>query len=117
MMIVTMLAIGATMLVAITIGGLLTLYQARQANDIANSAKAIFASDTGIELGLYRFFKGTEYVLTPLGSGESVTIACYNAVDDPGFARPITCSNPSSTVIRSQGRAGRSTRALQFNVQ
>ncbi len=117
MMIITTMTLGATMIVALAIGGLLTLYQLRQANDVVNSARAIFAADTGVELGLYRYFQGIEYANPVFIEDAQVTIACYNAIVDPGFTTPILCSNPLSTVIRTRGISGRSQRALQFNLQ
>lgn len=56
-MLLSVLALGGTILGATTIAGLLTLYQIRQAGDLADSAKAVFAADAGIEYGLYEVFK------------------------------------------------------------
>lgn len=55
-LILTVLALGGALLGATAIAGLLTTYQIRQTTDLANSAKAIFAADAGIEWGLYNFF-------------------------------------------------------------
>jgi hypothetical protein len=50
-MILTVLALGGTILGAATVASLLVVYQIRQSTDLANSARAIFAADTGIEWG------------------------------------------------------------------
>lgn len=57
-MILAVLALGGAILGATTIAGLLMTYQIRQTTDAANSAKAIFAADMGLECGLYNRFKG-----------------------------------------------------------
>lgn len=46
------------MIGAAAIGSLLLIYQIRTVNDAVNSAKAIFAADTGIELVTWCAFKG-----------------------------------------------------------
>lgn len=54
-MILAVLALGGAILGATTIAGLLMTYQIHQTTDFANSAKAIFAADSGVECGLYNF--------------------------------------------------------------
>ena len=48
-MLLTVLVIGGLLLGASAIAGLLMVYQIRQSGDVANSTKAIFAADSGIE--------------------------------------------------------------------
>lgn len=55
-MILTTLILSGTILAAITIAGLLMLYQVRQAGNAAQSARAIFVADAGLEYELYRFY-------------------------------------------------------------
>lgn len=50
------LALGGAILGATTIAGLLMIYQIRQTIDVEDSAKAIFAADTGIEWGQMQFY-------------------------------------------------------------
>ncbi|TRZ65014.1 MAG: hypothetical protein D4Q79_00265, partial [Spirochaetia bacterium] len=57
-MLLTVLVLGASILGVSTIAGYLTLLKIRAASDTANSTKAIFAADTGIEWELYKQFKG-----------------------------------------------------------
>jgi len=60
-MLLTVLVLGASMLAASTVAGYLTLLKIRTSSDIANSGKAIFAADTGIEWELYKQFKNPDY--------------------------------------------------------
>ncbi|MCP6720210.1 MAG: hypothetical protein KJI72_02735 [Patescibacteria group bacterium] len=57
-MLISVIMLGGILLSAAAIAGLLTIYQIRAANDVVNSAKAIFAADTGIEVVSWCFFKG-----------------------------------------------------------
>lgn len=57
-MIITIVMMGGILLSATAIAGLLLVYQIRQANDSENSAKAFFASDTGLEITSWCYFKG-----------------------------------------------------------
>jgi hypothetical protein len=56
-MILTVLMLGGTIVGATTIAGLLMLFQIRQTADIANSTKAFYAADSGIEWASYQMFK------------------------------------------------------------
>lgn len=56
-MLVTVLVLGATLFGAITIGGLVLVYQLRQTSDLEDSTRAVFAADAGIEWGLYQKFQ------------------------------------------------------------
>ena len=115
-MLLTVLALGGTVLGATTIAGLLTVYQIRQTTDLANSAKAISAADTGIEWGLYQFFKpdtsrsleGSGPVLT---NGASYTTVCLDAANNT-----VPCTDPSLASIRSVGRSANSNRALSLRL-
>ena len=48
-MILTVLTLGGTLLSISLVAGLLILFQIRQSGDLANSAKALFAADAGVE--------------------------------------------------------------------
>ena len=105
-MILTILALGGTILAGTTVAGLLVAYQIRQTTDLANSAKAIFAADTGIEWGLYQFFKsGTPPALS---NKATFTTICYDEASGQ-----IDCANASVVRIRSVGRAAAVSRALE----
>ncbi|GEM_PF-1253054 len=79
-MILAILALGGAILGATTIAGLLMTYQIRQTTDFANSAKAIFAADTGVECGLYNYAGPLGHLLAlcpdpglPLANGATYT--------------------------------------------
>lgn len=55
-MILTTLILSGTILAAITVAGLLMLYQIRQAGNAMQSGRAIFVADAGLEYELYRFY-------------------------------------------------------------
>lgn len=55
-MILTTLILSGTILAAVTIAGLLMLYQIRQAGNAAQSGRAIFVADAGLEYELYKFY-------------------------------------------------------------
>jgi uncharacterized protein (UPF0333 family) len=56
-MLLSALLIGGSILAATSVAGYLMLLQIRQSTNIANSAKAITAASSGIDLELYRFYK------------------------------------------------------------
>ncbi|MBI5220825.1 MAG: hypothetical protein HY978_03245 [Candidatus Liptonbacteria bacterium] len=120
-MILTTLTLGGVLLGATTIAGLLMVYQIRQTNDMANSAKAVFAADSGIEWGLYSYIcdplldvpcQSPAPPLPAFTNGDTgVTVKCYDQGNNPGVE--IDCSNASTTLIRSSGRSSRSIRVLE----
>ena len=60
-MLLTVLILGSVILSASTIAGYLMTLKIRASSDIANSAKAIFAADAGVEWELYKQFKNSDY--------------------------------------------------------
>ena len=56
-MLISVIMLSGILLSAAAIAGLLTIYQIRAANDVVNSAKAIFAADAGIEAVSWCSFK------------------------------------------------------------
>ena len=97
-MLLAILTLGATMLGATTIAGLLMLYQIRQVTNFRDSAQSIFAADAGTEWALYSYFQQTPGVPLPgnngqLDNGAMVSIECS---DDSGVS--TDCSDSSSTV-------------------
>lgn len=110
-MILSVLALGGTILGATTIAGLLMVYQLRSTSDIANSAKAIFAADTGIDWMLYQFSKPSSTDPQPaFSNGASVTAICYDS-----SSSVVDCRGSSAATFRSIGRSGSSYRALELN--
>ncbi|MBI3638519.1 hypothetical protein HY227_02140 [Candidatus Wolfebacteria bacterium] len=56
-MIITVAVLGSSLLIASTIAGYLMILQIRHSTDVVNSAKAIFAADSGVEWDLYLRYK------------------------------------------------------------
>lgn len=58
-MLLTVLILGGVVLGVSTVAGYITVQKIRQSSNSANSTKAIFAADTGIEWEMYKQFKGS----------------------------------------------------------
>lgn len=121
-MIMTTLAIGGTILGAATIAGLLMVYQIRAASDLSDSAKAIFAADTGIEWRLYNYFIGTTSTPNPLpppnfSSARDIqlTVVCLN--DSLNEIDCGTVGSSSAKAIKSVGTYRNSSRAFFVFIQ
>lgn len=111
-MIMTVLALGGTLLGATAIAGLLMVYQLHSTSDVGNSAKAIFAADTGIEWGIYQFFKPTSTDPAPvLSNGATFTVTCYDV-----SSAEISCRNASTVTVHSVGQSHGSYRAFELNL-
>ena len=59
-MLTAVLSISGAILGATTVAGFLMLYQLRASTDSENSAKAIFAADSGVEWTLFDYYCGTD---------------------------------------------------------
>ncbi len=122
-MILTTLAIGGTILGAATIAGLLIVYQIRATTDLADSAKAVFAADAGIEWQLYNYFIGTTSTPNPIPqqpnflsySDIQLTVTCLD--DSSVVVNCDTIGNSSATAIKSVGTHGNSSRAFLVFIQ
>jgi hypothetical protein len=68
-MLLSALLIGGSILAATSVAGYLMLLQIRQSTNIANSAKAITAASSGIDLELYRFYKNPSQPDIVFGNG------------------------------------------------
>jgi len=110
-MILAVLALGGTILGATTIAGLLMTYQIRQTTEAANSAKAIFAADSGLECGLYSFFKNSNVCAsTPpqaaslsLSNDSVAEVRCFDASENQ-----VSCDDKTSAkTIKSTGTAAK----------
>ncbi len=117
-MILTVLALGGTILGAATVASLLVVYQIRQSTDSANSAKAVFAADSGIEWALYNSFKNTGNPMTPPPfteqghlQGVSVQVTCFD-----GTNAQIDCNTTSTSFIRSTGTSGDTSRSFGLSL-
>lgn len=111
-MLIAVLSLGGAILGATTVAGLLTLYQLRAANDSQNSAKAIFAADSGVEWTLFDYYCGIDnrcpsgapdggQITLPAdalpsftgGSNATLSVTCSDVNGDPSV-----CSDTSTTV-------------------
>jgi len=109
-MLITTIAVGGTVLGATAIGGFIMLYQLRQSTDLANSAKAVFAADAGIEYGYFasKNPSSTETFSGVLSNGATTEIECYDMNNNP-----IACNDQLVLYIISVGQFGNSRRAFQ----
>jgi hypothetical protein len=120
-MLLAVLTLGATMLGATTIAGLLMLYQIRQATDFGSSARSIFAADAGTEWALYTYYKQGQSIPFPgapssfnngtwsgtLGNGAVVSATCYSS------AAVSPCDDATDTIeVVAKGSAGNTARAF-----
>lgn len=110
-MMLTVVAIGGTLLAATTVAGLLVVYQVRQSSDAVNSAKAIFAADAGIDWALYRLFKpdleaGSGPVFSNSASVTDSSTSCVPEGD---------CANVEHATIKATGRSAGVVRALELS--
>lgn len=110
-MLIVVLVLGGAILGATTIAGTLMLYQIRATNDAANSAKAIFAADSGVEWALYSFFNPPAGPLPTFSNGASLTVNCYDASN-----ATVSCDLAGTTVVAiSKGTSFNSSRAFSLN--
>src|SRR3989344_3151027 len=112
-MILTVLTLGGTLLSISLVAGLLILFQIRQSGDLANSTKALFAADAGVEW--YLQHKGLLIHPYTFKSADGDLVLSLD---------PVLFSNGSSFEIITQndleakviGAAGSSKRAFLISV-
>lgn len=119
-MILAVLALGGALLGATTIAGFLMLYQIRATTDVENSAKAIFAADSGVEWELFNYYCADSGrctippVPSPLlfSNGVVATSTCYD-----GSNAAVDCYVTSTAVYGvSEGTAVGSSRAFYVSL-
>lgn len=131
------LVIGGALLGATTIAGFLMVIQLQQVGDAANSAKAIFAAEAGVNCALYDFYNSTNPNPTPyqcfdwsgfdlndpatftgtldLEKNTSASFTCYK--DDTFLSAAIVqCTDSSSVFVLSRGVSGTAKRALLYSI-
>lgn len=127
-MLLAVLSLGGAIMGATAIAGLLMLYQIRATTDSENSAKAIFAADSGVEWALFDYYCDTtstanptsrcmgatrEQAMPALSNGAAIQVDCY---DNTGVAT-TTCSNTSTVATAvSRGSSLDSRRAFTLFV-
>jgi hypothetical protein len=110
-MIIVSLALGGVMLTSTVVGGLLIANQIRQAGNIVNSGKALYAADAALEWGLYQFYKQDTSAEAPSFTNNSTFITlCYSG------ASPVSCTGGNIiTDIVGKGIFGKVSRAFQIS--
>lgn len=113
-LLITVLVLGGSILGATTIAGLLLSYQIRQATDLVNSGKAIYAADAGLEWGKLLYFNSSTAMSRgqpSMNNGTNFTVTCF--MRDQRTA--VNCTDEASvSVIRSVGRASNVGRLLEY---
>jgi len=113
---VAVLTLGGAILGATTLAGLLMLYEIRATTNSEDSAKAIFAADSGVNWALYSYFQppagplpGLSISATSsvLNNGTALSVECF--ADD---GTVISCDTPATTTVISEGNANGSRRAF-----
>lgn len=112
-MLISILAMGGTIIGATAIAGLLMAYQIRQSADLAGSAKAIGAADAGLECSLYMFFQSTSScpgLPATFQNGSTVTFKCYTSDGQT----EVSCSDQTQVYyFRVQGVSGNISRSIE----
>ncbi|MDD5547311.1 MAG: hypothetical protein PHN74_00160 [Candidatus Pacebacteria bacterium] len=113
-MLLTVLIMTGTVIGATAIAGYLMLSQVRQATDVVNSSKAIFAADTGMEWAFYNFFQLDNQVCP--GGAKDYLSERENGTDimENGSSFTASCSSTSElTTLKSIGDSYDTYRALE----
>ncbi len=101
-MLLTVFVISGTLMAVAIIGGILMIYQIRNAGDFVNSAKAIFAADAGINWWVY-----SQTNNLPVISSSSINTSFTNKAS----FEVIKLENGDAKII---GKAGNSKRAFLY---
>jgi threonine/homoserine efflux transporter RhtA len=113
-MIIAVLALGGAILGATALAGFLMLYNIRVTADAVNSAKAIFAADSGVNWALYTYYHPPLGAQPSLGNGSAVTVICYTSADAP---TPCDQTGAVPSYAISKGSALNSRRAFWLNLE
>ena len=87
-MLLTVMLLSGTVLGATSIAGLLTIYQLRQSSNAADSMRALYAADTGIEWEFYKNNKDKDYPKPTMSNGTEfeTKVVGANVIKATGFA-------------------------------
>lgn len=117
-MLTAVMSISGAILGATAVAGFLMLYQLRASTDSENSAKAIFAADSGVEWTLFNYYcsqavpprcSGGGYPTSPLANGATFQVTCYDA----GGNALASCNDTTTTASAvSLGLSANSRRAF-----
>ena len=95
-MLLTVVLLSGVVLGATAVAGILMLQEIRQAGNATDSAKAIFAADTGIEWELYKRFVNKKYSMPTMTNG-----AEFETASTTGTIKSIGYSDARRRVARS----------------
>ena len=107
-MMITVIVLGATLLSATVVAGLLLVLQIRQGGDLTASARAFYAADAGLEWGLYQFTQENPLGSPTFTNTAAAAVTCYDAA-----SAVVNCLSTSTKSIRSVGSSGQASRALE----
>lgn len=127
-MLIAVLAFGGAILGATTIAGLLMLNQVRATRDSGDSARAIFAADTGVEWAMFDYYCAATSSINPVSrcmgaqreqapdavlvNGATDAVTCY----DSSGVTTSSCSDTVNTVSAiSKGSYGSAARAFYLD--
>jgi hypothetical protein len=96
-MLIAVLSVSGAILSATTVAGFLLLYQIRATTDSENSAKAIFAADTGVEWSEFN-----AYCNVP-STTRCATPPAYPVFSTPGVSATTTCYDGTGAVAACSG--------------
>jgi len=121
-MIIAVLALGGAMIGATAIAGFLALYQLRATTDSVNSAKSVFAADSGTDFALFSYYcaalnpprcSGAPQLQTPLADGASLAVTCYDA---SSTVLPTCYNDTSTSYVVSVGSSLSTERAFYVQI-
>jgi hypothetical protein len=116
-MLIATLSLGGAILSATSIAGLLLMYQIRSTTDSANSAKAIFAADAGVEWSLYSYFNPPEGPLPTFGNGAVASTTCYDGNNTLlSYCDDLENAPATTSYAISEGLAGGTRRAFLLDL-
>lgn len=107
-MIIAILSLGGAILGATALAGFLMLYTIRNTTDSENSAKAIFAADSGVDWAIYSNINPPASPVPVFGNGAVLTVTCYDATG----VTTTTCDNASATTAIAEGNSNGARRAF-----
>ncbi len=110
-MLTVVLTLGGVMLITSAISGILINNQIRQATNIVNSTKAIYAADSGVEAGYYFYLKNITPINPTFSNKATTVIKCLDA-----NRNQVSCNSPSVSFIVGQGTSQKVTRALELSL-
>ena len=111
----SVMMLGGILLSATAIAGLLMKYQIRQTNDAANSAKALFAADAGLESESYCVIQQKDFLVSNPTSQPNCSSYASTTFDDPGIHLFVKVAEVSDNPVTGKKEARISAEADSTN--